>query len=364
MHSRTRPSMTADTACRRTRAADLVRRLGAEALLVGDPGSVAWLTGHVTSIDTGPSPFAIGPFAVIDAEGAVVLFASEDEAVPETVEVRSYRGFGLEPIDRLAAAQTAVSGFVDGRRLAIEAASVPAGLVAGARSWVDAEAGVRALRAIKDADEIALLRSAVALCDAGQVAARAAARAGVTELEIWSAVRGAIDRTAAAPTPLLADLVSGSRTAEIGGPPSQREVREGDLVLCDLVPRRAGVWGDSCATIAVGEASDWARRAHRRALASLDAAIDAVAPGIRAGDLDRLVRDALPELPHHAGHGIGGSNHEEPRIVPGNQTRLEAGMVIALEPGVYGDCEGVRVERVVLVVEGGCELLSRHDVEL
>ena len=335
-----------------------------DALLVADPGSVTWLTGHAASIDTGPSPFAIGPFALIDADGAVVLFASEDEAAPEGVEARHYRGFGVGPIDRIGAAHDAVRPFIEGRRLAIEAAAVPAGLVADTRSWVDAEAQVLAARAIKDPDEIALLRRALALCDTGQAAARQAAREGATELEIWTEVRRAIDAAAGAPTPLIADLVSGPRTAEVGGPPTDRELREGELLLCDLVPRHGGVWGDSCATIAVGEASAWARGAHRQARDSLDAAIAEVRPGIRAGELDRLVRDALPELPHHVGHGIGGASHEEPRIVPGNQMRLEPGMVIALEPGVYGDREGVRVERVVLVVDGGCVILSRHDVEL
>jgi Xaa-Pro aminopeptidase len=311
------------------------------------------------------SPFAIGPFALVDAAGAVVLFASEDESVPRDVDVSHFAGFTVEPLDRLEAARAATSPFVDGRRMAIEAAVVPAGLVAGVRSWVDAERSVLATRAVKDADEIDLIRAAVALCDAGQAAVRGAAAApGVTELELWSAARRAIDGAAGSPTPLLADLVSGPGTAGVGGPPGQRQLTDGDLVLCDLVPRRAGFWGDSCATFAVGEPSAWARRAHRRCRDALDVAIAAVRPGIAAGDLDQLVRTRLPDLPHHVGHGIGGSVHEEPRIVPGSETRLEAGMVIALEPGVYGEGEGVRVERVVVVAGGGCELLSGHDLTL
>jgi Xaa-Pro aminopeptidase len=336
-----------------------------DALLVADPGSVAWLTGHEAPIDTGPSPFAIGPFAVVDGAGAAVLFTSDDDGVPDDVEVIRYTGFTVEPLDRLGSARTATAPFLDGRRLAIEAGVVPAGLVSGARSWVDAERSVLTARAVKDADEIELIRAAVTLCDVGQAAVRhAAATAGVTELELWSAARRAIDTAAGSPTPLLADLVSGPRTAEVGGPPGDRNLAQGELVLCDLVPRRAGVWGDSCATFAVDGASDWARRGHRRCRDALDAAIDAVRPGIRAGDLDQLVRSRLPGLPHHVGHGIGGSAHEEPRIVPGSETRLDSGMVIALEPGLYGEDEGVRVERVLVVVAGGCELLSGHDLTL
>jgi Xaa-Pro aminopeptidase len=349
---------------RHARVAELLHGIGADALLAGDPGTVAWLSGVEVSIDTGPSPFAIGPFALVEANGDVLVFASEDEPMPDGVEVVRYEGFTVGPIDRLGAVRRATADLLDGRWLAIEAASIPAGLVAQASGWVDATEAILRARAVKDPDEIDRLRAAIALCDAGQAALRSALEPGITELELWSTVRRAIDARAAAPTPLLADLVSGPRTAEIGGPPGPRVLAPGELVLCDLVPRRAGVWGDSCATLAVGEPSSWAREAHRRALESLEVVIGAVRPGVRAGDLDRLVRDRLDGLPHHVGHGIGGSSHEEPRIVPGSETLLEPGMVIALEPAVYGDSEGVRVERVVLVTGDGCELLSGHDLAL
>ncbi|HYY76777.1 MAG TPA: M24 family metallopeptidase, partial [Gaiellaceae bacterium] len=79
--------------------------------------------------------------------------------------------------------------------------------------------------------------------------------------------------------------------------------------------------------------------------------------------LDELVRGGLA-YEHHTGHGLGTSWHEEPRIVPGGTTVLEADMVVALEPAVYEGDEGVRVEQVVLVREDGCELLSRHAIDL
>ena len=56
--------------------------------------------------------------------------------------------------------------------------------------------------------------------------------------------------------------------------------------------------------------------------------------------------------------------HEEPRIVPDSTTVLEPGMVVALEPGTYPGPWGLRVERVCVVTETGCEVLSRHEVGL
>jgi Xaa-Pro aminopeptidase len=350
---------------RRERAREILRRVGADALVAAHPSTVAWLTGYAAEIETGPSPFALAPLAVLTDDGGPILVVAADEAEAAAAtgcEVLSYRGFALGPLDPVGGARRVLAGLLDGARVAGEPGVLPAALAEGI-ALVDVAAELARARAVKDADELERIRAAIALCDAGQREARAQARPGLTELDLWSAVRAAIERAAGARTPVLADLVSGPRTAEVGGAPGERRLDAGDLVLCDLVPRRDGYWGDCCATIAVGEADATARAHHRAAREALARGVEAVRPGIAAGDLDALVREHL-DYPHHTGHGVGTSFHEEPRIVPGSPTRLEAGMVVALEPAVYGDGVGVRVEQVVVVTEGGCELLSGHELEL
>jgi Xaa-Pro aminopeptidase len=112
-----------------------------------------------------------------------------------------------------------------------------------------------------------------------------------------------------------------------------------------------------------GESDAGAAELHRRSREALERAAELVRPGAKAGDVDAAVRPAL-EYPHHTGHGLGTAYHEEPRIVPGWRVVLEPGMVIALEPGVYAEGAGVRVEQVVVVTEQGCEVLSGHDLTL
>jgi Xaa-Pro aminopeptidase len=349
---------------RRDRARAVAAEAGADVLLVSDPSAVAWLTGYAADIETGPSPFALSPLAVLLPEGVPVLVLSEDEAEAgaETgCDVVSYPGFGLGPLDPVAGAARALAPVLRDRSVATDAGFLSAAL-ARDLEWIDVGAELARSRALKDADELERIRAAIAVCDAGQQAARSHAAPGVTELELWAAIRGAMEDEAGCRLPVLADLVSGPRTTEVGGPPGTRRLQEGDVVLCDLVPRLAGYWGDSCATFAVGEPDASAVEAHARVRETLDSVVASIRPGATAADLDADARARLT-YPHHTGHGLGTSYHEEPRIVPAATTVLEAGMVVAVEPGSYGGT-GVRLEQVVVVTPDGCEVLSGHDLRL
>ena len=346
------------------RALAVADAVGASSLAVAGPSSVTWLTGIVPEIETGPSPFALAPIGVLTPGRKPVLVVSEDEAETAAAtgcDVASYPGFGIGPLDPVGHATRVLAEVLDGARVAIDASAFPVALLSGVE-WVDVEAELTLARAVKDPDEVATIRRAIAVCDVGQATARAEARPGMTELDLWATTRAAMESFAGERLPVLADLVSGPRTAEVGGPPGTRTLDDGDLVLCDLVPRVGGYWGDSCATFALGEPSAAIREAHARARETLNAVLSEIRPGAVAGDLDALARTRL-EFPHHTGHGLGTSFHEEPRIVPDAPVRLEPGMVIAIEPGIYEEV-GVRVEQIVLVTDDGCEVLSGHDLAL
>jgi Xaa-Pro aminopeptidase len=349
---------------RREKALAVADAAGARTIAVSAPAAVTWLTGYAPDVETGPSPFALSAIAVLASDGTATLVVSEDEeeGARETgCEVVTYPGFGIGPLDPVAAAARALGQVLAATTVAIDAGSFPAALAADIE-WVDIEKELSHLRAVKDPDEVERIREAIAVCDAGQAAARAEARPGITELDLWAVTRAAMETAAGARLPVLADLVSGPRTADVGGPPSLRVLEAGDLVLCDLVPRVAGYWGDSCATFALGEPTAEARSAHARSLETLEAVVAEIRPGAVAADLDRLARSAL-DFPHHTGHGLGTSWHEEPRLVPDAAVPLEPGMVVAIEPGSYAGI-GVRVEQVVLVNDVGCEILSTHSLVL
>ncbi len=348
---------------------------GGKPLLSAHLETVTWLTGLVTDIEIGPSPFSAPPLVVLDPHGSITAIVSEDEApgVAPGIETASFPGFAVEDVDRASlAAAAALEALGGARELAVELDSLPGDLVLGLAergvALTDLGGSLRGARAVKDPDEIEALRAAIAIADVGQAAAREAAQAGATELSVWASVRSAMESAAGGRIPVLADLVSGERTAEVGGPPTGRRLEPDDLVLVDLVPRPGAYWADSCATLAVGDPPAAARQAHAAAVAALEQAADLCRPGARAADVDARARKTVEEAggsyPHHTGHGIGVTFHEEPRIIPGSDRILEEGMVVALEPGAYGDGFGVRVEQVVLVTAAAPEILSGHDLSL
>jgi Xaa-Pro aminopeptidase len=137
-------------------------------------------------------------------------------------------------------------------------------------------------------------------------------------------------------------------------------------VILDFVARRDGYWGDNADTHFAGAPSGELAKLRSLVWDTLRWAIEQVKPGVVARELDQAVRARIraagyPPYPHHTGHGLGVSYHEEPRIVPYNPLPLAPEMVVALEPGVYlPGVGGVRLEHVVRVTADGCEILTRH----
>ena len=280
---------------RQERALAVARSLGADGVLAADAATVTWITGLEIDVESGPSPFALPPLAVLTTDGPPIVVASADES--DAVQAagclhEASEGFTTGPLDPVGGAARALAAAAGGRRLAAELGSLPAGL-AGGLSLVDATGAFGAARAVKDPDEIDRLRAALALCEVGQREARARAEPEMTEIELWGLVRAAIERSAGERTPMLADLASGERTGETGGPPGERMLAEGELVLCDLVPRRRGYWGDSCATFALGLAGADGAREARQGQRRARARTAAIRPGLRADALDGLVRGDL-----------------------------------------------------------------------
>jgi Xaa-Pro aminopeptidase len=118
-------------------------------------------------------------------------------------------------------------------------------------------------------------------------------------------------------------------------------------------------------TVYLGAPSKRERDAYEAVLQAQEAGIQAVRPGVSCGEVDEAARSVLrtaglaEAFSHSTGHGVGLEIHESPRIGAGQKSRLLAGMVVTIEPGIYLTGEfGIRIEDMVAVTRTGCQVLT------
>jgi Xaa-Pro dipeptidase len=226
----------------------------------------------------------------------------------------------------------------------------------------------------KTPEEIVSIRQANRVANVGLQAFFENLRPGITEAdvaaEVESAIHRQIGRDGIFHSRGWAMVQSGPNSADAGrfNRSSGRRLRDGDLVLIELATCVNGYWSDLTRTAAVGSLKPEVEQILAIATAAQQAAVDGIRPGVSAGHIDALARDKIAAqglssfFTHHTGHHVGFRYHDPGfLILPGESAKLEPGMVITLEPGVYvpeRGC-GARIEDNVLVTESGHEVLSR-----
>ena len=235
----------------------------------------------------------------------------------------------------------------------------------------DAPSIVERFRMVKDEDELAKTRTAVAL--GAKIFERGlnVLRAGVKEVEVAAEMELAARRGGADGMSFDTIIASGKRSALPHGRASSQPIRPGAFVVCDFGVILSGYCSDQTRTVWVGSVPKDARGSYEAVREAQQAAIEAVRPGIAVGEVDAAARKILKKaglgryFTHSTGHGVGLEIHESPRVAGGQREVLQAGMVITIEPGVYFPGKwGVRIEDMVAVTGGGCEVLTPTSKEL
>lgn len=359
----------------RQQTVDLLKSRGIDRALFSHLESVKWLTGISIPVQMGTHHFAGGPPLVWYADGEFTLILLDmhgGEAAESDLPVKTYTGYRVDgPItsgvnlrDLLAAVVGDVSGTVGIERetLPLHLAEIFDGAdVRGMDGWLVP------LRMVKTDEELQRLRYNFHLTDVGHQAVKDTIRAGLREIDVWAAVHSAINREAGQRVPLGNDCVVTHRERNnIGGWPRDFEISEKAPLIVDLSTGWGGYWSDSCGAYYAGEMSEKQAKMHRVVSDALALGASLLRPGAIAKEIDQTVRQFIedagfPVYPHHTGHGVGAGLHEEPRITPYNDTVLQAGMVLMLEPGIYFPGEtGIRLENAYLVTADGCEVLTTH----
>lgn len=229
--------------------------------------------------------------------------------------------------------------------------------------WVD-------LTVVKHPVEIALLKRAVEITEAGFYAAFEAVKPGVREFEVAAWAEYNMRKHGSEMTPFITNVASGINCAIFERISTDKVIREGEMVILDMGCVWRGYTGDLGRTVCAGKPTKEQKEIYRVNHLSLQEAIKAVKPGVTCGYIDevarRVIRESGFEKYEHkfaTGHQLGYGLHGSPNINRNVDYVLRPGMVMALEPRVtvYDNPEigGSHLEDNVLVTETGYEKLSK-----
>lgn len=187
------------------------------------------------------------------------------------------------------------------------------------------------------------------------------------------------------PNPFPATACISVNDEVIHGIPSNRKLKDGDLVCIDIVADKDGYFGDATRCYVIGEGSETANKLVKVVEESFWEGIKSAKVGGRISDISHAIqmfveKNGFSVVREFQGHGIGTSMHEDPGVPnygkAGRGPRLEAGMTLAVEPmineGTYDviiDDDGWTVytedgklsahyENTILITKKGVEVLT------
>ena len=224
---------------------------------------------------------------------------------------------------------------------------------------------VEPLRLIKDEDELDIMRKAA--LDGCRLFDHMLSflRPGLHEFEVAAELEYQARRLGAEGMSFETIVASGPRSSLPHGRATAARLPRRGFVTLDFGIIREGYCSDMTRTVCLGKPTPKERVAYQAVLEAQEQGVAAVAAGVRCGDVDEATRSVLRQaglaewFTHSTGHGVGLEIHESPRIGAGQATRLAAGMVITIEPGVYLPGQfGLRIEDMVAVTRSGGEVLT------
>lgn len=230
------------------------------------------------------------------------------------------------------------------------------------------------LRRVKDAGEIAAIREACALADRTFEYLLTLLKPGVTERAIAADMEYFMKKQGSEREAFDTIVVSGANSALPHGRPSDKPLAPGDFITFDFGARIRRYPSDLTRTVVLGTATDRQREVYQTVLDAQLAAIAAIKPGADGKAIDSLARDLITargygeRFSHGLGHGLGLHIHDHVAFSQRSELKLEPGMVLTVEPGIYLEgWGGVRIEDDVLVTDEGCEILThapKHLIEV
>ncbi len=230
---------------------------------------------------------------------------------------------------------------------------------------------VERLRAVKDAQELVLIREAVNLAEGALRVVRSHFTPDTTEREIGALLEYHVRRMGGEGLAFAPIVGVGPRAALPHAPLTNATLGSGEMVLIDWGATGRQYKSDLTRVMATRTISAKLAEVYAVVARAQMAAIAAVRPGARGKDIDAIARGVIAAagygdfFGHGLGHGFGLQIHEAPALRPNSESVLEPGMVVTIEPGIYlPGWGGVRIEDDLLVTADGHEVLTHWPRDL
>jgi Xaa-Pro aminopeptidase len=346
---------------RSDRLLELIEARGLDSLLVTKLFNVRYLTGF-----TGTN----GACVVTRDERLFFTDFRYVEQASDQVQEYERKEAGRDMLGDIAARLRGRTGF-DDDDLSVAAHAKLAERVGPDVELVPAGGLVEELRAVKDASEVAAMRTAAELSTGAYESLRERGLAGRTEREVAiGLVRFMEDAGADGPSfpPIVAAAEHGAHPHAV---PRDVEIPKDTLVVIDMGAIVDGYCSDCTRTLATGSLDDDALEIYELVLRAQTEALGAVRAGAACRDVDAVAREIIDaagqeeHFGHGLGHGVGLEVHEAPRLGKTAEGKLGAGNAVTVEPGVYVPGRvGVRIEDLVVVTDGEPDILTGFPKEL
>lgn len=227
------------------------------------------------------------------------------------------------------------------------------------------------MRSIKDAAELATMRKAIKVAQDAFETMRRTIRIGQTEREMAARLEYEMQKLGAAGPSFATICAEGPNAALPHAFPGRRKVKKGSAILFDWGAKVDFYCSDLTRMVFVDSIPKRLGEVYGVVLEAQQRAIAGLRPGARMCDIDAIARTHIGDagygeyFGHGLGHGLGLNVHEAPSLSWRSKQKLEAGMLVTVEPGIYlPGVGGVRIEDDVLITAKGRRVLSRLDKTL
>ncbi len=237
------------------------------------------------------------------------------------------------------------------------------------KKFFDASKQMAALREIKTETELRKIKKAVKITEQVMGSIPAIFRKGISERQLANAIemrlREKADNVVAFP-PIVASAANGAVPHHL---PGEKKISKGFL-LVDAGCRYKNYCADLSRTFFVGKAGEREKQLYESVFSVQQKAIDSMKPNARCSEIFLKAKKMLQketgfQLIHGLGHGLGVEAHDEPNGFTENSAgRLLPGMVLTVEPAVYGKFGGIRIEDDIVIAKKGAVRLSKAQSRL